>query len=321
MDPFRIVSFSSRGPTDANEIAPHLSAVGFEVYTAAQSANPNGEIYDPSGYSVVGGTSFSSPMTAGAMAVLMGARPGLQARHYRSLLINSASRLPLGEDGSVPVQHTGAGVLNLDAALRATAAAFPTGLSFGAGGATVETAREFSITNVGAAAETFTLTPWPHPGSPAPELSLNSFTLEPGASRAIIARWSHTALSEAEHQGVLVVRGSNSDAELRIPYWYAVTGRAPRYLASFIQPTSAPVNGSATLYLRVTDPSGVVLADVQPEVTVESGDGFVVSSRSLDSLYPGVWRIQLRMGPFSGPNVFLARAGEATRRISIRGRE
>jgi hypothetical protein len=132
-------------------------------------------------------------------------------------------------------------------------------------------------------------------------------------------RWSQSGLAEGEYQGTLIVRGTASDAELRIPYWYAVISRTPGRLASFLQPATASVNGTATLHVRVTDASGVILPDIQPEVTVKSGDGFPSSVRSVDDLYPGVWRIQVRMGPFPGPNVFVVKAGEQSLEISVRG--
>jgi hypothetical protein len=244
----------------------------------------------------------------------------LQPRQYRSLLINSARRMPPAEgEGSAPVQTSGAGLLDVDAALRLTATAFPTALSFGAGGSTAEVSRDLAITNIGRESETYTVRVVPQPGSPEPQLSLNTFSLEPGATRTIPVNWRQSGLAEGEYQGVVLVRGTASDAELRIPYWYAVTSSTPRFLSSFLQPATAPTNGSTTLNIRVTDPSGVILTAVEPQVSVESGDGFVVSSRSIDDIYPGVWRIQLRMGPFPGPNVFVVRAGEVTRRITIRG--
>jgi len=318
IDGNRVVSFSSRGPTEANGIAPDLLAAGVEVYTAAQINNPRGEIYDPRGYAIVDGTSFSSPMTAGGMAVVMGARPGLTLRQYRSLLINSASRVPLAE-GTAPVQHTGAGLMNVDAALKATATAFPTSVSFGAGGSSADVLRELSITNVGAGQDTFTIAVVPHAGSPEAQMSINSFTLAPKAARSIALRWSHANLEPGEYQGVFVVRGTASDAELRIPYWYAVSTRAPRYLSVFSTPTSGVTNSSQSFNVRVTDAVGVILAEVEPEATVDSGDGFVTSVRSVDDLYPGMYRVTVRLGPFPGPNVFLLRAGDVTRRISIRG--
>lgn len=89
----RITSFSSKGPTSDFRIKPDLAAVGTNIYTAAQSVDNEGESYSKGGYQIVDGTSFASPIVAGAAAVLRGARPGLTVDQYNSLLINGATPL------------------------------------------------------------------------------------------------------------------------------------------------------------------------------------------------------------------------------------
>ena len=74
-------------------IKPDLVAVGANIYTAAQKLDPGGELYDPSGYGVFDGTSFSAPLVSGAVALVKAARPGLTAAQYRSLVINNTGRI------------------------------------------------------------------------------------------------------------------------------------------------------------------------------------------------------------------------------------
>src|SRR6266851_5235262 len=124
-----LVGFSSKGPGVDLGLKPDLVAVGTNFYTAAQKVDRRGALYDVGGYTLTQGTSFSSPLLAGAAAVLKAARPGLTGDQYRSLLINTAGAW------SGTAQETGAGILNLAAALRGTAAAFPTSLSFAKGDA------------------------------------------------------------------------------------------------------------------------------------------------------------------------------------------
>ncbi|MGC8795347.1 MAG: S8 family serine peptidase, partial [Bryobacteraceae bacterium] len=52
--------FSSRGPSlGENGIKPEVAAVGTDLYTATQSYDPNSELWDPTGYTAVDGTSFA----------------------------------------------------------------------------------------------------------------------------------------------------------------------------------------------------------------------------------------------------------------------
>src|SRR5579871_1167093 len=112
-----LASFTSKGPNWDYSIKPDLLAVGTDVYMATQSLDPTGQLYSVTGYMVDQGTSFSSPITAGAAAVLRGYRPGLNVDEYRSLLINSATPL-IDSSGTVArVQQAGTGMLNLASAL------------------------------------------------------------------------------------------------------------------------------------------------------------------------------------------------------------
>lgn len=318
-DPNRVAGFSSRGPSYYNGISPDLVAVGQNFYTAAQSANRNGDVYGADGYVTVQGTSFSSPLVAGAAAMVIAARPGLTVPQYRSLLINSARALiPSGGETPFGVQQAGAGTLDVVAALRVNAAANPTSISFGAGGTTVDIERQFAITNVGAASDVFSVTVVPYGDTPAPQISVNSFFLEPKAAQNIGLRFARSRLDVGEYQGVLLVRGANTDAELRIPYWYAASDGQPFQIA-LSEEDPARANAAVTIEARVLDRTGVVLNDFRPEVTVISGDGIATSVRSLDAVYPGVWELRVRLGPVPGNNVFEIRAGETTRRITIRG--
>ena len=85
-DPDGIAAFSSKGPNVDGSVKPDMVAVGTDVYTAT-SSSPG----DPPSYLIEFGTSISTPMVAGAAAVLKAGRPGLTAAQYRSLLINTAS--------------------------------------------------------------------------------------------------------------------------------------------------------------------------------------------------------------------------------------
>ena len=125
--------FSSRGPSVGSALKPDLAAVGEEIVTGAQNSFSSGESYSANGFIDTDGTSFSTPLVAGAAAVLKGARPGLTVPQYRSLLINGAAPATASQGVAATVSQAGAGILNLAAAVSGTVAAYPTSLSFGTG--------------------------------------------------------------------------------------------------------------------------------------------------------------------------------------------
>lgn len=290
VDPLRLASFSSRGPSPDYAVKPDLVAAGVPILTAAQSIDPNGEIFSRARFALVGGTSFSSPMVAGAAAVLKSARPGLTVAQYRSLLVNSASPLSQDPNGQNPAQQAGAGMLNLEAALRATVAVEPVSVSFGIGDAAASRSRELTITNLDRDADELAITVEPAGAGPAPTLSLSQFSLGPGASKRILVDLNANGLAEGECQGVLRIRGARSGVETRVPYWFAVLSGQPRYIHTVYVPP--------TFYVRAVDQSGVIVNTIQPSVTVVSGEGSVTGIvQSVDSLYPGFWRVRLQLGP------------------------
>jgi subtilisin family serine protease len=311
-----VSSFSARGPGVANVIYPDVLAVGELVYTASESTDPRGEVYDASGYKVRDGTSFSAPMAAGAAALVKSAKPGLSARHYKSLLVNTANTLVLADGQIAPIQSTGAGFVDIDRALRATAVANPVSLSFGAAGASADITRDLTITNIGSSPDIFTIGVTPFPNSPAPQFANNTVTLPPGASTTIAVRWNISQLDPGEYQGFLIVQGTQTDVDLRIPYWYAVTSPIPRSITTYTLPTSPRAGSQVEINIRVNDASGVALLNSAPTVTSESGGGSATSVFP-DLDFPGTWLLQLRLGTTPGPNVFVIQAGEVTQRLTI----
>jgi hypothetical protein len=303
VDPSRLSQSSSKGPNNDFSIKPDLIAVGTSVYTAALAGQ----------YLVESGTSFSAPMVAGAAAVLKAAKPGLNAHQIRSLLINNA-----GTFASLPLQQTGVGILDLNAALRGTVAANPPSITFNAGGGTVDVTRSFSLRNVSGSADTFAITVVPSGEGVLPALSVNTVDLAPGASQEISVRIQGTNLQSRAYEGVLVVRGTQSEVESRIPYWYAVPSQNAAVI-SVIQPaSSATVSSTQRLRFHVLDAAGVPLTS-EPKVTAERGGGAVMSVESMDSVYPGLFVASVRLSELAGENVFAIEAGGIKKLITVTG--
>ncbi len=76
VDPHALAVFSAAGPTPDITIKPDIVAVGTNFYTAAETILSSGDLYDPTGFTLSQGTSFSAPLVAGAAALIKQARPG-----------------------------------------------------------------------------------------------------------------------------------------------------------------------------------------------------------------------------------------------------
>ncbi len=301
----RLAIFSSIGPNSGNAIKPDLIAVGQDVYTA----DLNG------GYIVESGTSFSAPMVAGAAALLEAARPGLAAQQYRSLLINSAIPVLLDSGAPLTPQQQGSGFLNVLAALNSTVAAFPTSLSYGIGSGTFDQTATLSLTNVGSAPDTYSITVQPIGGGPAPMLSSNSVQLNPGQSQNISVELAGASLDPGAYQGFLQIQGAQSQVVATIPYWYGVPSDTATNMTVLSAPSNGPPGTRVDIFVRPTDSQGIPTGPT-PTVT-STGTGRVIFITSIDGQAPGVYHIQARLGPLGGATVLHVVSGNASTDITI----
>ncbi|MFN3326391.1 MAG: S8 family serine peptidase [Bryobacteraceae bacterium] len=297
---------SSRGPGPDAAIKPDLVAVGTSVYTAR-----------PGSYTVASGTSVSAPMVAGAAALLKAARPGLTVAQYRSLLINSTRALHRDFEGEI--LSGGAGILQLEPAMRNTIAAAPASLSFGFAGQTANLTRSLVLTNLSGESGMFHVRAAPAGDGPKPELPVASVWLDPGESKQIEVRWPAADLTPGQYQGFLRVSASTSEIEARIPYWFGVPSEVARHVTVLSAPDSGTTGSLQFITIRITDAAGIPIR-TEPQVSVVQGGGSVEQIRLIDSQAPGAFRIRVRLGMEAGPNVFRVQAGEIHRDITIRAR-
>jgi minor extracellular serine protease Vpr len=309
----RIDDSSSRGPSADDSLKPDLLAVGSNVYTASPTSLGTG------GYTVASGTSLSAPMVTGAAALLKAARPGLTAAQYRSLLINTSHTFSTDGVNPAPVEAEGAGLLDASASLRGTVSAYPTALGFGIGGATVDATKTVTLTNLGATADTFSISAMPIGDGPVPAVSDSAVQLEPGRSKDITVRLQGSGLNAGQYQGFLVVRGTQSDVDTKLPFWYGVPSQVATSITLFDPPTTGRRSTTQTIYFRPLDAVGIPTT-VSPTVTVVSGGGTVIGTQSLDEDTPGLYAVQVRLGLSRGDNVFEIQVGSASETITITGR-
>jgi minor extracellular serine protease Vpr len=126
----RIVDSSSRGPRFRDgALKPEIGAPGASVSAVSGTGTGTGQF---------GGTSGSSPMVAGAAALLMQAMPTRSPPELKAVLMNTASTDVVADLAGTPapISRIGAGEVRVDAALASTTAAWDIeslsgGLSFG----------------------------------------------------------------------------------------------------------------------------------------------------------------------------------------------
>jgi minor extracellular serine protease Vpr len=312
--PNRLTDFSAAGPNVDMGIKPDIVAVGSDLYVATQSLDANGDMYDPSGYVLVDGTSFSTALVAGAAALIKGARPGLSVDQYRSLLINAAA-VP---SQSIGVQQVGGGLLDAAAAVNSTVTAYPASLSFGAVVTDAQATRTLTLSNAGTSDETYTIASTAGVGARSPEVATNTIQVAAGGSLDIPIVWNSGGLTAGPYDGYLIVTGS-SGTQARVPYWAAIPSDTPARISILGSITSArrrTTQNDAVLF-RITDTSGLPLTNVEPHVTAVSGGGAIVGILSHDSEVPGLFGIDARMGSTAGINVFRIQIGSISLDVSI----
>ncbi|HUQ92593.1 MAG TPA: S8 family serine peptidase [Bryobacteraceae bacterium] len=307
-----ISPYSSGGPTTDLLIKPDLLAIG-EMITAGNNT-PEGDP-EASLYLFEVGTSLSSPLVAGAAAVLKAARPGLTAAQYRSLIINSASPFPAA--GSVNVQHAGAGILNLLNAVTARMVVQPTAITLGELRGQTTLSRDFTISNTGPSGEILTLA-LSTGDTLKPDLSASTISLGPGESQAVTLAWSNASPPPGPYQGYVVITAADGNVT-RVPYWLGVRGTTPKEIAQLGVPESAAPGAATGFLIRVLDASGLSLLEPAPEVTASSGGGSVTTVRLSGSRAPGVYEVRVRLGVAAGVNVFKVSVGSISTEVRIRG--
>ena len=103
-------------PNDAGYLFPYSG-----LYMAAQKYDPLGLLYSDNGYAAADGTSFASPIVAGAAALVKQAHPKYTVAQIKSALVNTAAQDTTTDTFGDPVNVEWLGAGRLDAGLAATA--------------------------------------------------------------------------------------------------------------------------------------------------------------------------------------------------------
>ncbi|WP_159941911.1 MULTISPECIES: S8 family serine peptidase [unclassified Nocardiopsis] len=221
-----ISSFSSFGLSPDLSLKPDIGAPGGLINSTYPMAK--------GGYATISGTSMSSPHVAGGVALLLQARPDLDAHEVRDVLQNSADPKAWwgNPDLGFPdnVHRQGAGMLDVPGAVLATTSVTPGKLSLGATeGPVTET---LTVTNTGdeetvyelgheAALGTHGSTYTPGYNSSFAEVSFSTdkVTLAPGASAEVTVTVTPPARDFTQMiYGGYVTVGEADGPAYRVPY-------------------------------------------------------------------------------------------------------
>jgi minor extracellular serine protease Vpr len=320
-----VAPYSSRGPsiglfgngvntpTERRPVVlalkPELVAVGDNLYTATQKLDPNGDVYNASGYAMVSGTSFAVPMVAGAVALVKQKYSAnkLTPAQLKSAVVNSASQDVSDGAAVARVNAVGAGKLKVDDAVTVAAVMEPATLAFGViSTTTVSSSLNLKVTNVSGAPATFNFAVNQRdPDSKATvKVSLPSLILQAGGSNSISVSLSGSRPNPGSYEGFIEVTGMGP--KLRVPYLYLVGSGAVADImrihnASFAAPENDTGYG---MFLRAMDQYGVPVLGYPVQFNVVKGGGTIVSGDNQTFLY-GEAGALMNLGP-AGDQIFTA---------------
>ncbi|MFB3829239.1 MAG: S8 family serine peptidase [Bryobacteraceae bacterium] len=323
VNPFNeVAGFSSRGPSIDGALKPDLVAVGSNVYVATESTDPDGPMYDASGYTVEQGTSFSTPMVAGAVALVKQRNPRFGPAQLKSAVVNTATR-DVTEDGrAASAISVGAGKLDTNAAVNTNITVQPAVLALGVI-RSVPVARQLTFTNSGTAAASLTLQVTPRVADPQASLRLDRGTLSlaPGASGTVTVTLQGSQPGPGAYEGDILVQGGT--VPVHIPYLYLAGDGQPANIFPLIGydvvGAAGADNPDGGIAFRVVDRYGVGVSGVPVTFRVTRGGGTVYQPDARTDQY-GIAGAGATFGPFAGPQQFVATAGGLTQTFDASAR-
>ncbi len=317
-----VAFFSSQGPNiGGSEIKPELTAVGRQNYVATQRFDPNGDMYDASGFVAVEGTSFAGPMVAGGAALVKQRNPRYTPAQIKSAVVNTAIEDIVDYDyNDQPVRArtsgTGAGKLDASQAVRVTLTAEPATLSFGviAAGGTLPS-RGLRITNTGTATANVRLEARARDTDRNARVTLSqtSFSLAAGGTAQLTARLDGTRPPPGSYEGFVVIEGGA--VPLKVPYLYLV-GDGVAFNAfplrgfGFIGNVNESLPGR--LAFKVVDRYGVPVNGVGVRFRNTLGNGVIEIANDRTDVLGIAEASRVFLGPQLGEQEFIAEAGGLT---------
>ncbi|MBI3210151.1 MAG: hypothetical protein HYZ37_14795, partial [Candidatus Solibacter usitatus] len=211
---------------------------------------------------------------------------------------------------------SGAGTMNLSAALSATTAVSPVSVSLGElrGTGTVKT---LTVTNLAKDTVNLTLS-FATKDTLRPRLSSTALTLGANQSQNVSVDWPTAGAPPGPYQGFIEIAGG-AGGTVRVPYWAAIRGTPVSSVSLLSSPSSGRPGALVSVVFRTVDAAGLSLRDSNPDVSVVSGGGSLNNILPADSFYPGIFVARVRLGAVAGTNIFKITTGNLSREVRITG--
>jgi len=322
--------FASRGPAIGTYgVKPDVSAVATTFLLAAEDVDPYGEVFSAARYIVANGTSFATPLLAGAAALVKQAQPNLTPLRVKSALVNSATLsgvLTQGGTGPAGIADVGSGLLQAQNAVLSPVQFVPSTVSFGLLTNALPAAQTLTAFNSTASPVTLSFSVSPITGAPATAVEVNyssnpTVTIPAGQSASIAVTLVGSVPPAGRYDGVITVSGAA--IPLAIPYLFLVSDNTvydviPIFGAGFDGPVSSvipPEYDDGLLGIRVIDRYGAAVANTPVQWSVVEGGGQVLvgpayTDTATDS--NGVAFATPVLGSTAGGQQFAAKAGGFT---------
>ncbi len=304
-----IAFFSSQGPAIGNfGVKPDLMAVGTDLYMAGQRNDPNGSMYSANGYLVADGTSFSAPIVAGAVALLIQNKGPLNPPLVKGLIV-SASNPQLtdfdnnGRSVAASATAMGAGKLNAERALTTFLTMDPATIPFGnvttgnlpSGGVVVRNTNT-SVANVSVRIEQRAAD-----SNARVTVAPLNFSVPPGGQTQLTVTLSGLRPRAGRYDGDIILTGNGVDH--RVPYTYFVSDNVAWNMYALTSGFDAIPNYTQQgVLVKIIDQFGVPVRGVSVTATAQNGGGVTLLNNPTDEF--GIVEADITAGASIGQQVF-----------------
>lgn len=304
-----VAPFSSYGPAlGTNSLKPDVIVPATGLYVATQSYDPNSNLYDKDGYTVVQGSSFGAGLVAGVAALVKQQNPGLTPAQIKGAIVGTGDDLIYDIDSSgntfyADVISIGSGLVDASAALTTNVVADPVSVSFAPAASALP--QTITISNLSDSTVTLTATLQSdlYDGFSAIRVSPTTLVIPPKSTGTMVAGLSITATTGADEGRILLQGGA---VTIQIPYIYlqgdgVPANIVPIYGDNFAFDTSGEIRRPA-LAVRVIDGYGMPVVGLPAEFVAKNGGLITTQSGTTD--YLGIADAGIVLGPDAGPQKF-----------------